>query len=35
MGYAMRMLSKMRSEKKSEIDVAAKSAAILIHVLVS
>jgi hypothetical protein len=35
MGYAIKMLSKMRSEKKSVIAVAAKRAAILIHVLVS
>jgi hypothetical protein len=35
MGYAMRMLRRMRSEKKSEMELAANSAAIFIHVLVS
>jgi hypothetical protein len=31
----MRMLSNINKEKKSEMELAAKSAAILIHVLVS
>jgi hypothetical protein len=35
MDYAIKMLSRINKEKKSEIDVAANSAAILIQVLVS